>query len=605
MFRCPRTILFPLCALHLAIAGCGSNEEQIGPPSQLEVVAGANQSSPVAQVVAVAPAVKVRDNGGHSLSGITVRFTVISGGGSIAVDTAITDANGVALAPAWTLGTRSGTNTLKAQASGLVASVTISATATAGAPANLTLVGSQNFATFVSQAVVSPPVVLVTDAFGNPVPGVTVSFTVTVNNGSVAVGSATTNADGIATAGSWTLGSTVGLNRLTASVTGANSIVFEAQGLAIVPSMVAVSPQTQAGFFGAMVPRIPQVRVTNNLGQPIGGIPVLFSVAGGGDAIVTGGLALSDPVTGIAAPADWKLGLSGSVSVVEASFPGFPGIKVTFSSTGSFAAFLVDVRFLSTATPAQRDAFASAAARWMQIISGDIPDVPVTLSSGACSNGASPSVNETVDDVVIFAQVTSIDGPGGILGSAGPCIRRTQGFFAAIGSMRFDVADLVGLQNTNRLEPVILHEMAHVLGFGTVWTDRGVVTGTGGPDPVFIGPEALSVWPTFNLGYAGTPVPVENLFGAGTRDSHWRESVLVSELMTGFIEAPGVPTPLSRLTIASFKDIGYAVSYATADAYAGNLMAALRAAGERTPLNDIVEKAQWEVTPLGIVRRVP
>ena len=214
-------------------------------------------------------------------------------------------------------------------------------------------------------------------------------------------------------------------------------------------------------------------------------------------------------------------------------------------------------------------------------------------------------MNESVDDVVIFAQVTTIDGPGGVLGSAGPCIRRTQGFFTAIGSMRFDVADLIGLQNTNRLEPVILHEMAHVLGFGTVWSERGVLTGAGGSDPVFTGPEALSLWPTFNLGYTGAPVPVENLFGAGTRDSHWRESVFVSELMTGFIEAPGVPTPLSKITIASFKDIGYTVSYATADSYAGNLMAALRIAGERSPINDIVEKAHWEVTPLGILQRIP
>lgn len=605
MFCCRRAALFPFAALLLATAGCGSGEDEIGPPSALEVTAGNNQSTRVAQLLPVSPTIRVRDSNGHNLAGITVRFTVTAGGGSIPVDTAVTDASGNATASGWVLGTKSGTNTLKAQASGLTASVLVTATGTPADPANLTLVGAQNFATFVSQSVASAPAVLVTDGFGNAGPGATVTFTVTVNNGSVTNTTATTNAEGIASAGSWTLGSTVGLNRLTASAVGTNVVVFDAQGLAVVPSMVAMSPVTQSGFFGAMVPRIPQVRVTNNLGQVIGGIPVQFSVTAGGDAVITGGLALSDPVTGIAAPADWKLGIGGTTSVVEASFPGFPGAnKVTFTSTGTFSPFLIDVRFLGAATPAQRDAFASAASRWMQIITGDIPDVPVNLTAGNCASGT-PALNETIDDVVIFAQVTSIDGPGGILGSAGPCIRRTQGFFAAVGSMRFDAADLIGLQNTNRLEPVILHEMAHVLGFGTVWTDRGVLTGAGGSDPVFTGAEAQSIWPTLNLGYAGTPIPVENLFGAGTRDSHWRESVLVSELMTGFIEAPGVPTPLSRLSIASFKDIGYSISYATADSYAGNLMAAIRSAGERTPINDIVEKAQWEVTPLGIMRRAP
>lgn len=589
----------------LLAAACAGTPDQIGPPATVEIVAGNNQSAVVGQVVPVAPTVRVRDAGGQGLTAIVVRFTVVAGGGSIAIDSAVTDGSGVATVSGWTLGTKSGVNTLKAQASGLATSTNITAMGTPSTPANLTLVGTQNFATFVSQAVSSTPTVLVSDGFGNPVPGVVVTFAVTLNNGTITAGTSTTDASGVASSGIWTLGSAVGLNRLTVTVVGTNSVIFEAQGLTVVPSMIALSPQTQIGVLGAMVPRIPQVRITNNLGQPIGGIPVQFSVGGGGDATVLGGLALSDPTSGIAAPVDWKLGLSATTSTLEATLPGFPGAKVTFTATGTFSPFLIDVRFLSSATPAQRDAFASAANRWMQIIVADIPDVPINLTAGTCANGNSPAMNESVDDVVIFAQVTPIDGPGNVLGSAGPCIRRTQGFFTAIGSMRFDVADLPGLQNTNRLEPVILHEMAHVLGFGTVWSERGVLAGAGGSDPVFTGAEALSLWPTFNLGYTGAPVPVENLPGAGTRDSHWRKSVFVSELMTGWIEAQGVPTPLSKITIASFKDIGYTVSYATADSYAGNLMAALRIAGERSPINDIVEKAHWEVTPLGILQRIP
>ncbi len=597
----------PLMVASLLLAlGCGGSSETIGPPSAIEITAGNNQQSTVGQPLPVTPTARVRDKDGHNLSAITVRFTVVSGGGTIAADTAITDANGVVVLPSWTLGTRSGANTLKVQASGLTTSVTVNATGTAAAPSNLATVDQVNFAALVQTQVTGQPTVLVTDGFGNPVGGVIVTFSVSLNNGSLTGAAPTTDAAGHASLAGWTLGSTVGVNRVTASASGTNSVQFEAQGLSAAPTIVSTSPTTQAGILGAMVPRVPQVRVTNSLGQILGGVPVRFAISGGGDATVLGPLAVSDPITGIAAPTDWRLGPASTSSTVIATLPGFPGSSVTFNATGTFSPFLIDVRFLSSATPAQRDAFASAAARWMQIIVGDIPDVPVSLAVGTCATGASPAMNETIDDVVIFAQVTGIDGVGGILGSAGPCIRRSTGLFTAVGSMRFDMADLVGLQNTNRLEPVILHEMAHVLGFGTIWTEKGVLVGAGGADPVFTGAEALSVWPSFNLGYAGTPVPVENLFGAGTRDSHWRESVLVSELMTGFIEAPGVPTPLSRLTIASFKDLGYSISYSTADAYAGNLMAAMReaGAGARTPINDIVENAQWEVTPLGIVRRI-
>jgi hypothetical protein len=54
-------------------------------------------------------------------------------------------------------------------------------------------------------------------------------------------------------------------------------------------------------------------------------------------------------------------------------------------------------------------------------------------------------------------------------------------------------------------------------------------------------------------------VPVENEGepGDGTWGSHWRESVFTSELMTGFAN-PG-EEPLTRLTIASFEDLGYKV----------------------------------------------
>ncbi len=109
---------------------------------------------------------------------------------------------------------------------------------------------------------------------------------------------------------------------------------------------------------------------------------------------------------------------------------------------------------------------------------------PVSLPAGACANGLSPAMNETIDDVVIFAEVDEIDGRGGILGSSGPCVRRTGSDLTAVGQMRFDEADLAQLDKNHQLLPVVTHEMAHVLGYGTSWQDLGLAQGSGGPRPL-------------------------------------------------------------------------------------------------------------------------
>lgn len=69
--------------------------------------------------------------------GVTVTFTVTSGGGSIggaASAEVVTDEDGVATAPAWRMGTAPGRNTVVADNVGTVCNLTFSATATAGQP---------------------------------------------------------------------------------------------------------------------------------------------------------------------------------------------------------------------------------------------------------------------------------------------------------------------------------------------------------------------------------------------------------------------------------------------------------------------------------------
>jgi hypothetical protein len=121
--------------------------------------------------------------------------------------------------------------------------------------------------------------------------------------------------------------------------------------------------------------------------------------------------------------------------------------------------------------------------------------------------------------------------------------------------------------------------MGHIVGVGSLWNIKGLITGRGSSDPFFTGGSARMAFAaaaTTPGGFGGNIVPVENTGGGGTRDVHWRESVLINELMTGFLNNGA--NPLSAITVASFRDEGYVVTDATADQY--SFAAALRAASQ-------------------------
>jgi hypothetical protein len=131
--------------------------------------------------------------------------------------------------------------------------------------------------------------------------------------------------------------------------------------------------------------------------------------------------------------------------------------------------------------------------------------------------------------------------------------------------MRFDSADVAALDVSGRLESVFLHELLHVVGVGSLWDTFQLVRDAAPGDPVFSGGQALAALQGFDGGGAFAGVPVENGGGAGTARAHWRESVFGAELMTGFLS--GGVQPLSRTTVGSLADLGYAVEPAAADPF--------------------------------------
>ena len=224
---------------------------------------------------------------------------------------------------------------------------------------------------------------------------------------------------------------------------------------------------------------------------------------------------------------------------------------LTGTGGGGQSEFDIDVIFGDGLSEMQQAVFAEAAARWEQIIIGDLPDISTDIG--------------LVDDVAIDASGEDIDGPGGILGQAGPRMLRPGTYLPARGVMMFDTADLDAMEANGSLVDVIMHEMAHVLGFGTIWGNLGLVTGTGGDDPQFTGAGATAEYNDI-FANADPSVPVENTGGPGTRNSHWRESIFNNELMTGWLNQ-GV-NPLSRVSAASMGDLGYEVDINAADDFA-------------------------------------
>lgn len=217
--------------------------------------------------------------------------------------------------------------------------------------------------------------------------------------------------------------------------------------------------------------------------------------------------------------------------------------------------FTIEVRFLGGLTEGQQQVFDDSACRWAEIITGELPRVRLP-------NG------DIIENVRIDAQGTSIDGASGILGQAGPTQLRSGSLLPATGIMRFDTADLARLEAENSLKDVIIHEMGHVLGFGTLWSADllNLITGEGSDDPQFTGENAIMEYQALTDNEESSGVPVANTGGPGTRDGHWRELIFDNELMTGFIDSGD--NPVSRLTIAAFADMGYQVNYTAADGYA-------------------------------------
>ena len=375
---------------------------------------------------------------------------------------------------------------------------------------------------------------------------------------------------------------------------------------------------------GQAVPAAPAVRVMDAQDQPVADVRVRFQVAAGSGTVTDE--SQETDADGIARVGSWRLGSAG-VNTLTATVEGADAVNEPLeflATTAEVGGYNITVRYLGEYTSDQLLAFAEAELRWESIITGDLPDVNQNLPAGQCGENQ-PATTGPFDDVTIFVTIEAIDGPGDVLGQAGPCFIRVTnpsgpvvpGDVSVIGRMQFDEDDIEALLEEGSLPDVILHEMGHVLGFGTLWSGEQtleLLLDPSEPDPNppladthFIGADAIAAFDEVGgSDYTGNKVPVMNVGGPGTVNSHWRDGVFDPEIMTGFLNAG--PNPLSIVTIASLTDLGYTVDTDQADPF--TLNPSVRKAGPRQGrhlVNDIISdpirRVDLNGRIVGVIRR--
>jgi hypothetical protein len=321
---------------------------QAGPPAQIAISVGNDQTASAGTILVQPLAVSLLDQFNNPVPNFPVTFAVASGTGQLSNTSPLSNDQGIAQT-LLTLGSAAGATTVTAQA-GALASVTFSETSTAPStlPTQMQLTSGNDQSAMVGTAVPAPLVVTVLNASSVPVQGATVNFVSANAVGAVVSGSTTavmTDASGNASF-TPTLDPLDGTNTVLATANGPNGKPLTGSPITFT---LTGTPGPAAGLAFTEIPRAVQVNTPFTL--------VVAIVDSFGNVVT------SAPATAITLalgtnPFDATLGgtLTATTSSGVATFSGLTLDKVGRGATivASSSSFSVTSLPIEVATPPVR-----------------------------------------------------------------------------------------------------------------------------------------------------------------------------------------------------------------------------------------------------------
>ena len=271
-----------------------------GVPASVMITGGNSQSAQVGAAFTNPLQVVVKDGEGNLLSGTAVVFTAPSTGagatfaGNVTTASVTTNSSGLATSPALTANTKTGSYQITAQAGSVSAQFSLQNTP--GAVSALTVSNGSSQSAQINKPFAAPLVALAADSHGNPIPGISVTFTAPASgaSGTFAGGShvatAVTNANGLATSSQFTANSVTG----SYSVRAATGSLFADFALSNQPGAVAsvtvASGSGQSATVTTAFANVLKVLAKDAGGNPVPGATVTFSApASGASGTFAGG----------------------------------------------------------------------------------------------------------------------------------------------------------------------------------------------------------------------------------------------------------------------------------------------------------------------------
>ena len=393
-----------------------------GAAAAINLPLGNSLSGQVGQTLSQALLVVVTDAYGNPTSGVGVRYAITSSPagaiGQTPQDTTIaTDSQGQAQLFV-KLGSKAGVYLVQVTVGSLPPQVITINAGVGSVAVSLAKVSGDNQSALVGTVLVQPLVVTLTDAYGNPVSGVSVDFVLaSVPSGAtgqaLSTASAVTGANGQAST-MLTLGSKAGVYVVTASSSGLPSVTFTATGTGTLPGAIATrmaqtSGNGQSGRIGTQLTEPFVVTVLDQYGSPFAGATVTFAItgvpAGGASAVLTATAVVTN-ASGQAST-QLKLGTKAGVYTVTASSGGLTGSPVTFTATATATPGLIAFRLVMTTGNGQSGAVNAQLADPFVVTVLDSAGNPVsgTAVHFAFTTVPSGSTGQSLSDTLVTTDV--------------------------------------------------------------------------------------------------------------------------------------------------------------------------------------------------------